>query len=178
MAQPRRHGHHQQSPPPHFASPPSPRRGSRPSRPIRLLMMTSTARLLCVMGSGETAPTMVPVHADLMSRVESPPGKAVLLDTPYGFQENAAEISAKAIGYFRINVGHPLEVASLRDSETAEPLAIERVHNQLRDASYIFAGPGSPSYALRQWRGSRIPELICDRLTGRGCITFASAAAT
>ena len=130
------------------------------------------------MGSGETAPTMVPVHADLMSRVESPPGKAVMLDTPYGFQENAAEISAKAIGYFRINVGHPLEVASLRDSETAEPLAIERVHNQLRDATYIFAGPGSPSYALRQWRGSRIPELICDRLTGRGCITFASAAAT
>ena len=130
------------------------------------------------MGSGETAPTMVPVHADLMSRVESPPASAVMLDTPYGFQENAAEISAKAVGYFSVNVGHPLEVASLRDSETAEPLAVERVHNQLRDASYIFAGPGSPSYALRQWRGSRIPELICDHLTHGGCITFASAAAT
>lgn len=143
-----------------------------------LYQMTSTARLLCVMGSGETAPTMVPVHADLMSRVESPPGPAVMLDTAYGFQENAAEISAKAIGYFRVNVGHPLEVASLRDSETAEPLAVERVHNQLRDASYIFAGPGSPSYALRQWRGSRIPELICDHLTNGGCVTFASAAAT
>jgi hypothetical protein len=141
-------------------------------------MMTSTARLLCVMGSGETAPTMVPVHADLMSRVGSPPGKAVMLDTPYGFQENATEISAKAIGYFRVNVGHPLEVASMRDSETAEPLAVERVHNQLRDAGYIFAGPGSPSYALQHWRGSRIPELICDRLTSRGCVTFASAAAT
>jgi hypothetical protein len=140
--------------------------------------MTSTARLLCIMGSGETAPTMLAVHADLMSRVESPPGLAVMLDTPYGFQENAAEISAKAVGYFRVNVGHPLEVASLRDSETAEPLAVERVHNQLRDASYIFAGPGSPSYALRHWAGSRIPELISDHLTNGGCITFASAAAT
>jgi hypothetical protein len=130
------------------------------------------------MGSGETAPTMVSVHADLMSRVESPPGPAVMLDTPYGFQENAAEVSAKAVGYFRVNVGHPLEVASLRDSETADLLEVERVHNQLRDARYIFAGPGSPSYALRHWGGSRIPELIRDHLTNGGCITFASAAAT
>ena len=121
---------------------------------------------------------MVPVHADLMSRVESPPRPAAMLDTPYGFQENAAEISAKAIGYFRVNVGHPLEVATLRDAETAEPLAIERVSNQLRDASYIFAGPGSPSYALHHWRQSQVPDLICDHLTNGGCVTFASAAAT
>jgi hypothetical protein len=140
--------------------------------------MTSGARLLCIMGSGETAPTMVAVHADLMSRVESPPKPGVMLDTPYGFQENAAEISAKALGYFRVNVGHPLKVASLRDSQTAEPLAVERVLNQLRDASYIFAGPGSPSYALRQWRGTQVPELISEHLTNGGCISFASAAAT
>jgi hypothetical protein len=108
--------------------------------------MTSTTRLLCIMGSGETAPTMVPVHADLMRRAASPPRPAVMLDTPYGFQENATEISAKAVGYFRVNVGNPLEVASLMDSETAEPLAIERVHNQLRDArSGTGAGRASPS---------------------------------
>jgi hypothetical protein len=130
------------------------------------------------MGSGETAPTMMPVHTDLMNRVGAPPAPAVMLDTPYGFQENAAEVSAKAVGYFRVNVGRPLQVASLRDSETAEPLAVERVCNQLRDASYIFAGPGSPSYALRHWRGSRIPDLIGDHLSDGGCVTFASAAAT
>jgi len=139
--------------------------------------MTPTARLLCVMGSGETAPTMVSVHADLMSRVGSPPSSAVMLDTPYGFQENAEEISGKTQAHFRDKVGHPLEIASLRDRDTAEPLALERLHNQLRDANYIFAGPGSPSYALRQWRGSRIPELIAGHLAFGGCITFASAAA-
>src|SRR5207302_10542635 len=122
--------------------------------------MTSTARLLCLMGSGETAPPMASVHADLMRRVDSPPGRAVMLDVPYGFQENADEISARARAYFRVNVGHPLEVASLRDQESADPIALARLHDQLGDARYIFAGPGSPSYALRQWRGTQGPELI------------------
>src|SRR5258708_35152935 len=120
--------------------------------------MASQARLLCIMGSGETAPTMVSVHAELMDRAGSPPGVAVMLDTPYGFQENASEISAKTTGYFNVNVGHPIEVASLRDSSSPDALALERLHNMLRDARYIFAGPGSPSYALRQWRGSRGPR--------------------
>src|SRR5258708_19044871 len=130
------------------------------------------------MGSGETAPTMVWVHAELMARAGSPPGVGVMLDTPYGFQENASEISAKTTGYFSVNVGHPIEVASLRDSSSADALALERVHNQVRAASYVFAGPGSPSYALRQWRGSRVPDLLAEHLSGGGAITFASAAAT
>src|SRR6202022_3373144 len=113
--------------------------------------MSSTARLLCLMGSGETAPAMAPVHADLMSRVDSPPGLAVMLDTPYGFQENADELSARARTYFRVNVGHPVGVPPLGGRGGADSLAVERLHNQLREARYIFAGPGSPSYALRQW---------------------------
>ena len=109
--------------------------------------MTSTARLLCLMGSGETAPPMASVHADLMRRVDSPPGRAVMLDTPYGFQENADEISARARAYFRVNVGHPLEVASLRDQESADPVALARLHDQLGDAQYIFAGGGCATFA-------------------------------
>ena len=54
-------------------------------------------RLLAIMGSGETAPTMAKVHRSLIERVGTP---AVLLDTPYGFQENADDISARAQEYF------------------------------------------------------------------------------
>src|SRR5258708_23300899 len=139
--------------------------------------MASQARLLCIMGSGETAPTMVSVHAELMDRAGSPPGVAVMLDTPYGFQENASEISAKTTGYFNVNVGHPIEVASLRDSSSPDALALERLHNMLRDARYIFAGPGSPSYALRQWRGSRGPHLLPGPLSGGGGVPLARPAA-
>ena len=44
--------------------------------------------ILAVMGSGETAPTMVTTHRMLASKLQKP-ARAVLLDTPYGFQENA-----------------------------------------------------------------------------------------
>ena len=58
---------------------------------------------LVIMGSGETAPTMVEVHrATLRAAGEGP---SLLLDTPYGFQENADDITEKAVAYFGRNVG-------------------------------------------------------------------------
>jgi hypothetical protein len=136
-----------------------------------------TARLLCLIGSGETTAKMVSLHARLMRRVGSPPASGVVLDTTYGFQENADEISARAMDYFATRVGRPLNVASLRDRDAIEPIALERFYNQLRDSRYVFAGPGSPTYALRHWRGSLVPELIASRFLEGGCVTFASAAA-
>ncbi|HEX6509008.1 MAG TPA: hypothetical protein VF221_15375 [Chloroflexota bacterium] len=112
-----------------------------------------------------------------MGRVGSPPSRAVMLDTPYGFQENADELSKRAQDFFQQRLGHPIEIGSLRDRETTDELALERLYVQLRDSQYLFAGPGSPSYALRQWHGTRVPELIGEHLLIGGCLTFASAAA-
>ncbi|MBV8526958.1 MAG: hypothetical protein JOZ75_01440 [Candidatus Dormibacteraeota bacterium] len=134
-------------------------------------------RLLCIMGSGETAPTMTSVHASLLDRLGPPPVAAVLLDTPFGFQENADDIAARAVHYFAHNVGYPIEVATFRERATASPLAEETMLARIAAASYVFAGPGSPTYALRQWRGSRVPELLASKLRDGGCVTFASAAA-
>jgi hypothetical protein len=47
----------------------------------------------------------------------------------------------------------------------------------LRRARYVFAGPGSPSYALRQWAGSPLPDIFRGKLREGGCVAFASAAA-
>ena len=129
------------------------------------------------MGSGETAPTMTSVHQGLLARLGASPVPAVLLDTPYGFQENADDISARAQGYFRDNVGTPIEVASFRDQETATPLQLETMLARVAAARYVFAGPGSPTYALRQWLGSGVPGLLAGKLRDGGCVTFASAAA-
>jgi hypothetical protein len=134
-------------------------------------------RLLCVIGSGDTAPTMVSTHTELMRRVEAPPSPAVVIDTPYGFQENADEVSEKVRTYFRSRVRHPVEIASLRAVDTMPPVALARLYNLLREARYIFSGPGSPSYALRHWRRSEVPELLAGHLRDGGCVSFASAAA-
>lgn len=132
------------------------------------------------MGSGETAPTMVTTHRRLTALLPSPV-KAVVLDTPYGFQENAPELAAKAVEYFNTSINVDLVVAGLvrlHDTHlTADPVAIERGLRALADADYIFAGPGSPTYALRQWAGSSVARIMIDKLTNGGIVTFASAAA-
>ncbi len=134
-------------------------------------------RLLCIMGSGETTPTMVSVHADLLTRLGPRPVPAVLLDTPFGFQENAADISERTVAYFRDRVGFPITVASFRNRVEATPLEYETMLSRVADARYVFAGPGSPSYALRQWRDTAVPELLNAKLRDGGCVTLASAAA-
>jgi hypothetical protein len=134
-------------------------------------------RLLCIMGSGETTPTMVSVHADLLSRLGGRPVPAVLLDTPFGFQENAADVSEKTVAYFRDRVGFPITVASFRNREQATALEYETMLTRVADARYVFAGPGSPSYALRQWLGTAVPDLLAAKLRDGGCVTLASAAA-
>jgi hypothetical protein len=138
--------------------------------------MSDLSRLLVIMGSGETSPTMVTTHRRLLGRLGPPPVPAVLLDTPFGFQENAGELTARAVGYFADSVGQQIEVASYR-SAAVEGLALEQALNRVRDARYVFAGPGSPTYALRQWATSPLPSLLRDKLRDGGCVTFASAAA-
>jgi hypothetical protein len=137
-------------------------------------------RILAIMGSGETAPTMVTTHRKLTSLLPQPV-QAVVLDTPYGFQENAPELASRAQDYFRTSINVEIEIAGLvRLHDThiaADPVQIERGLRRVANANYIFAGPGSPTYALRQWSGSPIASIITGKLQTGGIVTFASAAA-
>ncbi|HEU4426153.1 MAG TPA: hypothetical protein VFR67_26750, partial [Pilimelia sp.] len=130
--------------------------------------------LLVIMGSGETAPTMIKPHRAIFERIGDRP--AVLLDTPYGFQSNADDISNRAVGYFAASVGRSVEVVSWR-REPDSALERERALAALRGAGWVFAGPGSPTYSMRQWRAGPIPQVLVDKLTGGGVVLFASAAA-
>ncbi len=133
-------------------------------------------RILAIMGSGEAAPTMAKVHRALFEHFGAEPAPAVIIDTPYGFQENADELSARLVEFFRTNLGRRATVASYR-SRNADPATLAAAVARIREARYVMAGPGSPSYALRQWAGGPIPEALADKLERGGIVTMASAAA-
>ncbi len=133
-------------------------------------------RILTIMGSGETAPTMVTTHSMLAAKLPKP-ARATLLDTPYGFQENAPELATKAVEYFSTSINITLDVAGLTQMIGADALAVERGLQLVADAQYVFAGPGSPTYALRQWAGTPLAGLLTKKLRDGGIVTFASAAA-
>lgn len=130
--------------------------------------------LLVVMGSGETAPAMVKTHRDVLSRSGS--GPAAMLDTPFGFQVNADELVARTRTYFAESVGTPVEVARWRRSD--EPvIEREQALSLLAQARWAFAGPGSPTYALRQWHGTAVPDALADVVNRGGTLVLGSAAA-
>jgi hypothetical protein len=148
--------------------------------------------LLTIMGSGETAPTMVKVHRAVNERLQaagagtevraahdsgSTSVHGLLLDTPFGFQTNAAEIAARAVSYFRESVGATLEVAGIRSAADLVGDHGQAIAARMAALPLVFSGPGSPSYALRQWRGTLVPSLLSEKLAIGGAVTFASAAA-
>jgi peptidase E len=138
--------------------------------------MPSGKGMIVLMGSGELTATMVEVHKELLGRISAAP-KAVFLDTPAGFQLNVDQISKKAQDYFQVHVQHALSIASFRSAETITPYEVEQAYHTLREADFVLIGPGSPTYAVHQWRQSSIPQILVNRIRDGGCLVAASAAA-
>jgi hypothetical protein len=128
---------------------------------------------LVVMGSGETAPTMVRTHRAVLAA--TPDGARTMLDTTFGFQVNADDLVARTRAYFADSVGTPVEVASWRRGDLPV-IEQERALAAIGASSWVFAGPGSPSYALRQWEGTAVPAALAEVPARGGTLVFGSAA--
>lgn len=113
--------------------------------------MQADRGILALMGSGETSPTMVTLHRDLVAHLSADPGAAIL-ETPYGFQVNRDDISSRAQDYFRRSVGLTTTIVSDADAGTVPGDSLDHIRDQVRRAAWVFSGPGSPSYALGRWR--------------------------
>jgi cyanophycinase-like exopeptidase len=138
--------------------------------------MSSSKGVIALMGSGELTATMVEVHKELLAGRGGSP-RAVFLDTPAGFQLNVDQLSERAVEYFRTRVQQPMSVASFKSTETTTPYEAEQAFQALRQADYVLIGPGSPSYAVRHWRPTPIPEILAAGVEDGGCLVAASAAA-
>ena len=148
----------------------------------------ATVRVLAIIGSGETSPTMVTAHRELIARLGLTSPQAIVLATPYAFQENAADVSARTQYYFADSVGLQVRVAAgtspAADPAMAPPLIPPDEEDEARQAAairaadWVFAGPGSPSYALAHWQAGPVAAGLRDRvLAGDGLTVLASAAA-
>lgn len=131
---------------------------------------------LVLMGSGETAPSLVPLHRRLLSGLLTP--RACWFDTPYGFQDNAEILSEKTVEFFLSNFSLPLSVVRFPNAGIAEA-ARQTAFSVAQGSNYLFSGPGSPSYALAQWKDTVFPPLFLSKLAPgeKSVVLFASATA-
>lgn len=134
---------------------------------------------IALFGSGETSRRGRQVHAELL-RAFAAPVTIAILETPAGFQPNVSVVSRKLREFFE----HSLQnfeprvqiVAARHRGGIFDPDAPDIVAPLLH-ADYIFAGPGSPTYTVRQLRGTLALDILCARHDAGATLTFASAAA-
>ena len=131
-------------------------------------------------GSGETSPVSGPIYETLVRRMgRSSSPRVAVLETPAGFEPNSPQVAGRIAEFLRRRLAplSPLiEVVPARKRGTPfspdDPSLLEGV---LR-ADMVFLGPGSPTYAVRQLRGSRVWHTVTARHLLGGTTVLASAA--
>ncbi|MBW4077368.1 MAG: hypothetical protein HIU84_02400 [Acidobacteria bacterium] len=131
--------------------------------------------VIALLGSGETAPGMTKIHREIFARLQ--PLKAVNLDTTYGFQANVPQMSKKLEDYFSTSLNVEVETLHFSSYEHASELDRARFAARVRESNYVFAGPGSPTYAVAQWMPLDFANDLLRVLDNAGTLCFSSAAA-
>lgn len=135
--------------------------------------------LVALFGSGETSSQGRKIHDYLMTHL-AVPVEVAILETPAGFQPNAEGVNLK-IGQFLEkslqNFKPQVHLVAARrkgsDHDPDDPAMIAA----LQTATYIFAGPGSPTYAVRHLRGTLAWRLVAERQQAGAILACSSAAA-
>ena len=118
---------------------------------------------------------MVKTYRALFEGLDSRRG--VYLNSPYGFQENVPQLSEKIEQYFATSLQWHFAQASLTHREVDDVQHRAVFLNTIDDASVVFAGPGSPTYALRQFASVDLGVALRRRIEAGTLVCFSSAAA-
>ena len=145
-----------------------------------------TGGTLALLGSGETSSQGRKIHDYLMSRVGVVPVCVAMLETPAGFQPNAHSVYLKVGAFMEKSLQNyrprVVYVQAHRKNDApdfAGPTAPSSpdADRLLLDADYVFSGPGSPTYAARNLRGTRTLDLLVQAHSRGATLVLSSAAA-
>ncbi len=142
------------------------------------LKQQSTPGPIVFFGSGETSPAGRKVFDTVFQKLPASP-KVALLETPAGFELNSAQVIGRVADFLAHslqNYNPQLTVIPARKRGTAFSPDDPDLVAPLLDADMIFMGPGSPTYAVRQLRGSLAWEMIMARHRLGAALVMASAA--
>jgi hypothetical protein len=139
---------------------------------------------IVLFGSGETSPSGRKVFDYVLQHVSSailPPAspRLALLETPAGFELNSSQVIGRVADFLELRLQnyHPeLTIVPARMRGTPYSPDDPGTVAPLLEANIIFMGPGSPTYAVRQLRGSLAWQYLVARHRLGGAIVLASAA--
>ena len=133
---------------------------------------------IALLSSGETSITGGRVFDAVAQRLPMPLRIAVL-ETPAGFELNSPQVAGRVADFMRIrlqNYNPIIDIIPARKRGTPFSPDSAEILGSLAQANLIFMGPGSPTYAVRQLRGSLAWDVLRLRHQQGAALIFASAA--
>lgn len=140
--------------------------------------MTAFPGPIALLGSGETSLAGGRIFEHLARQIGEPL-RIAILETPAGFELNSAQVAGRVASFLQTRLGNyrpQIHVIPARKRGTAFSPDDPELCAPLLRANLVFMGPGSPTYAIRQLRGSLAWELLRARHRMGAALVFASAA--
>ena len=132
---------------------------------------------LVLFGSGEIAPSGVRAHERVLEGIGKKDVSIAIISTPAGFQPNVKVVYEEVAEFFEKHLANYHPRVSIVYANTLEDANNPAVTQTLDTADYIFTGPGSPTYAVRNLKGSLLYKKIAERVEAGASLGLASAAA-
>jgi hypothetical protein len=134
---------------------------------------------LAIISSGETSPTGGTLFRKITAGL--PRGfRIALVETPAGFEPNSAQVARRVADALQLRLAEAkpeIDVVPARRKGTAFSPDAPEVVRPIQRADVIYLGAGSPTYAVRQLRGSLAWEEILAAWQQGALLVLASAAA-
>lgn len=133
---------------------------------------------IVLFGSGETSTSGQRVFRKILQTIDTIP-KIGLLETPAGFELNSAMVIGRVEKFLKHNLQNfkpDIEIIRARKQGTEFSPNDPDIVDPLLDKDLIFLGPGSPTYAIRQLRGSLTWQYTIARHRLGAALILASAA--
>lgn len=133
---------------------------------------------IAFLGSGETSLAGGRIF-EALARELPQPLRIAILETPAGFELNSHQVAGRVADFLRNrlqNYTPVIDVIPARKRGTPFSPDEPSILKPLLYANLIFMGPGSPTYATRQLKGSLAWDLIRARHRLGATLAFASAA--
>ena len=133
---------------------------------------------IAMLGSGETSLAGGRIFETIAKKLRQPL-QIALLETPAGFELNADKVTGKVANFLSKRLqNYNLTVESVPARKRGTQFSPDNEENfeALFTANMIFMGPGSPTYAVRQLKGSLAWDIVRARHRQGAALIFASAA--
>ena len=132
-----------------------------------------------IFGSGETSESGKAIHRHVFRQLGIKQ-KISVLETPAGFQPNSFQVASGVANIFKTSLNEfvtEVNIIPARKKGIYESPDNPEIIRPLSTSTFIFLGPGSPTYTVKQMSGSLAFKVLMERWKFGATLGLSSAAA-